>query len=729
MVVEVKLRVAEAPTRDVGRSIARLDSETMRKINVTTGDIVEIIGKKVTAATAWPAYPQDEGKGLIRIDAITRKNAGVGIGDYVTVRRARVKKASRIVFAPTEYIRYLLPEDYIKNVLLGRPISRGDIVQIPTVYEAITLVATSVSPTGIVVVDRNTEIVVRPEPAKEVELAVPEVTYDDIGDLKEELQKVREMIELPLRYPELFRHLGIEPPKGVLLYGPPGTGKTLIAKAVANEAGAHFIAINGPEIMSKFYGESERRLREAFEEAEKNAPSIIFIDELDAIAPKREEVAGEVERRVVAQLLTLMDGLKSRGQVIVIGATNRPDAIDPALRRPGRFDREIEIGIPDRDGRKEILQVHTRNMPLADDVDLDELADITYGYVGADLAALCKEAAMRALRRVLPELDLEKGEIPPEVFEKLKVTRADFMDAFKSITPTALREVMVQVPNVHWDDIGDLDHVKQQLKEMVEWPLKHPEMFSRMGIEPPKGILLFGPPGCGKTLLAKAVATESEANFIAVRGPEVLSKWVGESEKAIRKVFQKARQAAPCIIFFDEIDSIAPRRGMYGGESGVTERLVNQLLAEMDGIEKLKNVVVIAATNRPDILDPALLRPGRFDRIVYVPPPDKNGRLEIFKVHTKKMPLADDVDLEKLAEMTEGYTGADIEAVCREAALNALREDPKAEKVHMRHFKKALEIISPSISSEDAELYDKLVKVLKKSRAKISKDFVNSLYA
>ncbi|MHA1582311.1 MAG: CDC48 family AAA ATPase [Candidatus Baldrarchaeia archaeon] len=729
MVVEVKLRVAEAPTRDVGRSIARLDSETMRKINATTGDIVEIIGKRVTAATAWPAYPQDEGKGLIRIDAITRKNAGVGIGDYVTVRRAKVKKASRIVFAPTEYIRYLLPEDYIKNVLLGRPISRGDIVQIPTVYEAITLVATSVSPTGIVVVDRNTEIVVRPEPAKEVELAVPEVTYDDIGDLKEELQKVREMIELPLRYPELFRHLGIEPPKGVLLYGPPGTGKTLIAKAVANEAGAHFIAINGPEIMSKFYGESERRLREAFEEAEKNAPSIIFIDELDAVAPKREEVAGEVERRVVAQLLTLMDGLKSRGQVIVIGATNRPDAIDPALRRPGRFDREIEIGIPDRDGRKEILQVHTRNMPLADDVDLDELADITYGYVGADLAALCKEAAMRALRRVIPELDLEKGEIPPEVFEKLKVTRADFMDAFKSITPTALREVMVQVPNVHWDDIGDLDHVKQQLKEMVEWPLKHPEMFSRMGIEPPKGILLFGPPGCGKTLLAKAVATESEANFIAVRGPEVLSKWVGESEKAIRKVFQKARQAAPCIIFFDEIDSIAPRRGMYGGESGVTERLVNQLLAEMDGIEKLKNVVVIAATNRPDILDPALLRPGRFDRIVYVPPPDKNGRLEIFKVHTKKMPLADDVDLEKLAEMTEGYTGADIEAVCREAALNALREDPKSERVHMRHFKKALETISPSISSEDAELYDKLVKVLKKSRAKVSKDFVNSLYA
>jgi len=729
MVTELKLRVAEAPARDVGRSIARLDLESMRKINVTTGDIIEIIGKRVTAATVWPAYPQDEGKGLIRMDAITRKNAGVGIGDYVTVRRASVKKASRVVLAPTQYIRYMLPEDYVKNALLGRPISRGDIVQIPTVYEAITLVATSVSPTGIVVIDRKTEIVIRPEPAKEIELAVPEVTYDDIGDLKEELQKVREMIELPLRYPELFRHLGIEPPKGVLLYGPPGTGKTLIAKAVANEAGAHFIAINGPEIMSKFYGESERRLREAFEEAEKNAPSIIFIDELDAVAPKREEVSGEVERRVVAQLLTLMDGLKTRGQVIVIGATNRPDAIDPALRRPGRFDREIEIGIPDREGRREILQVHTRNMPLAEDVDLDELADITYGYVGADLAALCKEAAMRALRRVLPELDFEKSEIPPEIFEKLKVTRADFMDAFKSITPTALREVMVQVPNVHWDDIGDLDQVKQQLKEMVEWPLKHPEMFSRMGIEPPKGILLFGPPGCGKTLLAKAVATESEANFIAVRGPEVLSKWVGESEKAIRKVFQKARQAAPCIVFFDEIDSIAPRRGLYGGESGVTERLVNQLLTEMDGIEKLKSVVVIAATNRPDILDPALLRPGRFDRVVYVPPPDKKGRLEIFKVHTKNMPLAEDVDLEKLAEITEGYTGADIEAVCREAALNALREDPKAKKVHMKHFEKALEIVSPSVSSEDAELYDRLVKVLKKSRAKIPKDFVDSLYA
>ncbi len=729
MVTELKLRVAEAPARDVGRSIARLDLESMRKINVTTGDIIEIIGKRMTAATVWPAYPPDEGKGLIRMDAITRKNAGVGIGDYVTVRRANVKKASRVVLAPTQYIRYMLPEDYVKNALLGRPISRGDIVQIPTVYEAITLVATSVSPAGIVVIDRKTEIVIRPEPAKEIELAVPEVTYDDIGDLKEELQKVREMIELPLRYPELFRHLGIDPPKGVLLYGPPGTGKTLIAKAVANEAGAHFIAINGPEIMSKFYGESERRLREAFEEAEKNAPSIIFIDELDAVAPKREEVSGEVERRVVAQLLTLMDGLKSRGQVIVIGATNRPDAIDPALRRPGRFDREIEIGIPDREGRKEILQVHTRNMPLAEDVDLDELADITYGYVGADLAALCKEAAMRALRRVLPELDLEKGEIPPEVFEKLKVTRADFMDAFKSITPTALREVMVQVPNVHWDDIGDLDQVKQQLKEMVEWPLKHPEMFTRMGIEPPKGILLFGPPGCGKTLLAKAVATESEANFIAVRGPEVLSKWVGESEKAIRKVFQKARQAAPCIIFFDEIDSIAPRRGLYGGESGVTERLVNQLLTEMDGIEKLKSVVVIAATNRPDILDPALLRPGRFDRVVYVPPPDKKGRLEIFKVHTRNMPLAEDVDLEKLAEITEGYTGADIEAVCREAALNALREDPHAKKVHMKHFEKALEMVSPSVSSEDAELYNRLVKVLKKSRAKIPKDFVDSLYA
>ncbi|HDI46538.1 MAG TPA: AAA family ATPase, partial [Candidatus Methanomethylia archaeon] len=501
--------------------------------------------------------------------------------------------------------------------------------------------------------------------------------------------------------------------RGVLLYGPPGCGKTLLAKAVANETGAHFIAINGPEIMSKFYGESEARLREVFDEAEKNAPSIIFIDELDAIAPKREEVTGEVEKRVVSQLLTLMDGLKGRGQVVVIGATNRPEAVDPALRRPGRFDREIAIGVPDKRGRREILQVHVRNMPLAEDVNLDELAEITHGYTGADLAALCREAAMRALRRFLPKINLEEEVIPTEVLESLKVTRQDFMDALKDVQPSALREVLVEVPEVHWDDIGGLEDVKRQLREMVEWPLKHPELFEQMGITPPKGILLYGPPGTGKTLLAKAVATESEANFISVKGPEVLSKWVGESERAVREIFRKARQTAPCIVFFDELDAIAPRRGMRY-DSGVTERVVNQLLTEMDGIVALKNVVVIGATNRPDILDTALLRPGRFDRVVYVPPPDKKARMEIFKVHTRKMPLAEDVDLEKLAEMTEGYTGADIEAVCREAALSALREEMKPRPVQMKHFLEALKVVPPSITPEDLKMYEEISKTFRR---------------
>ncbi|MHA1595994.1 MAG: CDC48 family AAA ATPase [Candidatus Baldrarchaeia archaeon] len=728
MAKEVRLRVAEAAKRDVGKGIARIDRRTARELDVTSGDVIEIIGKKNTAAIVWPARPEDEGAGIIRIDAIIRKNAEVGLGEYVIVRKASVKEAIRVSLAPSSRLRFRLPEDYVKNVLLNRPVTKGDLVQIPTVYEPIPLFVTAVSPPGIVMVTNRTEIFISMEPVEEAMLRVPEVTYDDIGDLKEELRKIREMIELPLKYPELFRHLGIEPPKGVLLYGPPGCGKTLIAKAVANEAGAHFIAINGPEIMSKYYGESEQRLREVFEEAEKKAPSIIFIDEIDAIAPKREEVTGEVERRVVAQLLTLMDGLKSRGQVIVIGATNRIDAVDPALRRPGRFDREIEIGVPDKEGRKEILQVHTRNMPLADDVNLDELAEMTHGFVGADLAALCREAAMNALRRVLPEIDLEKGELPPEIFQKLKVTRQDFMEAFKSITPTAMREVFVQVPNVRWDDIGDLHEAKRQLREMVEWPLKHPEAFSRMGIEPPRGILLFGPPGCGKTLLAKAAATESGANFIAVRGPEILSKWVGESEKAIRRIFQKARQAAPCIIFFDEIDAIAPQRGLYAGESGVTERIVNQLLTEMDGIVPLKNVVVMAATNRPDILDPALLRPGRFDRLVYVPPPDKTGRYEIFKVHTRNMPLAEDVDLERLAEITEGYTGADIEAVCREAALCALREDINAKKVYMRHFEEALKMVPPSLTEEDIKMYESMSRILKRASAHATRRTLKQFY-
>ena len=545
------------------------------------------------------------------------------------------------------------------------------------------------------------------------------VTYEDIGGLHEELQRIREMVELPLKHPELFRHLGIDPPKGVILYGPPGCGKTLIAKAIANETGAHFISINGPEIMSKFYGESEARLREVFQEAEQNAPSIIFIDELDAIAPKRGEVTGEVERRVVSQLLTLMDGLKTRGQVIVIGATNRIEAVDPALRRPGRFDREIRIGVPDRNGRKEILQIHTRRMPLAEDVDLDELADITHGFTGADIAALCREAAMSALRRFLPKIDLERETIPAEILEQIKVTREDFSNALRLVQPSALREVILEIPNVRWEDIGDLEQVKQELREAVEWPLKYPDVFKRLGIRPPRGILLYGPPGTGKTLLAKAVATESEANFISVKGPEVLSKWVGESEKAVREIFRKARETAPCIIFFDELDAIAPRRGMHT-DAGVTDRIVNQILTEMDGIQILKGVVVIGATNRPDILDPALLRPGRFDRVMYVPPPDERGRYQIFQIHTREMPLDDDVDLRRLAEMTDGYTGADIEAVCREAALTAAREDLNIKKVSMRHFLAALEKVKPSITPEQKREYEKILTDFRRSRAYIS---------
>jgi len=717
---EIILTVAEAKQRDVGRGIVRLDRQSMRELGIDAGDVVEVIGNKRTVAIAWPAYVDDEGKGIVRMDGYLRKNAGVSIGDRVTIRRAVVKPAIRVVLAPTEPTRFDPGfAEYVKRQLIGRPVSRGDTIVVPVLGMALSLVVVSVNPAPIAQIYDVTEIVIREQPIREVELAIPRVTYEDIGDLEEAKQKIREMIELPLKHPELFRRLGIEPPKGVLLHGPPGCGKTLLAKAVANESGAHFIAINGPEIMSKFYGESEARLREVFREAQENAPAIIFIDEIDAIAPKREEVTGEVERRVVAQLLALMDGLQSRGQVIVIGATNRPEALDPALRRPGRFDREIVIGVPDKRARKEILQVHTRNMPLAKDVDLDELAEVTHGFTGADLAALCREAAMHALRRVLPKIDLESERIPPEVLENLRVTRQDFMEALKDVQPSALREVMIEVPEVRWSDIGGLEEVKQQLREAVEWPIKHPEYFEQMGIDPPKGILLYGPPGCGKTLLAKAVATESEANFIAVKGPEVLSKWVGESERAIREIFRKARQAAPCIIFFDEIDAIVPIRGTRF-DSGVTDRIVNQLLTELDGIVLLKGVVVLAATNRPDILDPALLRPGRFDRIIYVPPPDYKARLEIFKVHTRRMPLADDVSLEELARATEGYTGADIAAVCREAAITALRETGKPTKVSMRHFKAAMSKVPPSLTQADIKAYEEMAKKLKRMVGQVS---------
>ncbi|MCD6348294.1 MAG: CDC48 family AAA ATPase [Candidatus Korarchaeota archaeon] len=718
----VTLRVAEAHSQDVGRGIARLDPETMNELGIETGDVILIEGTKVTAARAWPSYTADYGKGIIRIDGYTRRNAGVAIDDTVRVRKALVKPARKVLLAPTEPMRLLGGEEYLKRLLEGRPLTRGDRIPINVLGTRIELVVVGIQPVAdAVIVSPDTEIEISEKPAPE-ERKIPRVTYEDIGGLKDAIQKIREMVELPLRHPELFQKLGIEPPKGVLLYGPPGCGKTLLAKAVANESNAHFISISGPEIMSKYYGESEKRLREIFEEAEKNAPSIIFIDEIDAIAPKREEVTGEVERRVVAQLLALMDGLKGRGEVIVIGATNRPNAIDPALRRPGRFDREIEIGVPDKEGRKEILQIHTRGMPLAEDVDLDKLAEITYGFVGADLAALAKEAAMRALRRLMKEVNLfESEEIPAEVLDKLQVTMQDFFDALKDITPSALREVIVQVPNVKWDDIGGLENVKEELRMAVEWPLKYPELFEASGAKQPKGILLYGPPGTGKTLLAKAVANESEANFIGVKGPEILSKWVGESEKAIREIFRKARQAAPAIIFFDEIDSIAPVRGS-AGDSRVTERIISQLLTEMDGLEELRKVVVIAATNRPDLLDPALLRPGRFDRLIYVPPPDYKARVEILKIHSRDKPLAEDVNLEELAKRTEGYTGADLENLVNTAALISLKEhiskykDPEEAiahrnelKITWRHFEEALEKVRP-MGTEEMERYRRVAE-------------------
>jgi len=702
---EVQLRVAEAKQRDVGRGKVRIDPRIMRRLEVNPGDIVEIEGKRKTAAIVWPAYPDDNDSTIIRMDGLIRKNAGVSIGERVTVRRAYAKSASLVKLAPSSFSITVDNAfvNFVKKRLYDYPITQGDTILIPVLGQAIPFTVVLTRPTGIVLVIEETNLVILEKPAEEIK--VPRVTYEDIGGLQEAIQKIREMVELPLKHPELFKRLGIDPPKGVLLYGPPGCGKTLLAKAVANETDAHFISINGPEIMSKFYGESEQRLREVFEEAKQNAPSIIFIDEIDAIAPKREEVTGEVEKRVVAQLLALMDGLEARGEVIVIGATNRPNALDPALRRPGRFDREIEIGVPDKQGRLEILQIHTRNMPLAEDVGLKRLADITHGFVGADLAALCREAAMKALRRYLPKIDLQQERIPEEILEKLQVTMKDFMEAFKEITPSAMREVFIETPNIHWTDIGDLKEAKQQLTEAIEWPLKHPESFKRLGIRPPRGILLFGPPGCGKTLLARAVATESEANFISVKGPELLSKWVGESEKAVREVFRKARIAAPAIIFFDEIDAIAPMRGLGYGDSRVTERVISQILTEMDGLISLENVTVIGATNRPDIIDPALLRPGRFDRIIFIPPPNYEARLEILQIHTRNMPLAEDVKLEEIARATEGYSGSDLEAVCREAAMAALREDITAKVVAKRHFEEALKKIGPSITSEMIQYY------------------------
>jgi len=712
---ETQLRVGDARQRDVGRGIARIDQKTMQKLGLSAGDVIEIAGKRTTSAIAWPAYSEDQDRDIIRIDGFTRKNAGVAINEYVIIRPGKVKDALSVVLAPVD-MRLNVDEDFtsfVKNRLMDRTFVEADTTLVMMLGHAIPFTVTKTRPHGIVRIVPGTGLQILSEPAPEAK-GVPRTTYEDIGGLHEEIQRIREMVELPLRHPEIFQRLGIEPPKGVLLHGPPGCGKTLLARAVANESEANFFSINGPEIMSKFYGESEARLREIFQQAQQNAPSIIFIDELDAIAPKREEVTGEVERRVVAQLLALMDGLSGRGNVIVIGATNRPGALDPALRRPGRFDREVEIGVPDKQGRHEILQIHTRGMPLAPDVDLKKLADMTHGYTGADLASLARETAMKALRRYLPEINLEEERIPPSVLEKMEVRMEDFINAYKEITPTAMREVYIEVPTIHWIDIGGLEEVKQDLREAVEWPIKSPEIFKRMGIRAPKGILLFGPPGCGKTLLARAVATESEANFITIKGPEVFSKWVGESEKAIREVFRKARMAAPAVIFFDEFDSLVPRRGMGYADSGVSERVISQLLTEMDGIMTLEDVVIIAATNRPDIVDPAVLRPGRFDRLIYVPEPDEKARLDIFKLYTKDMPLAKDVDVAELARATKSYSGADIEALCREAAMYALRKDVKSKEVALGDFQKAMEKIGPSILPDMETWYKGFMKQIRR---------------
>ncbi len=828
---ELKLKVAEAIQDDVNKGIVRIDSSALQEIGIRPGEVVEIEGERKTAAITDRAYPGDIGLSIIRMDGIIRKNCKTGIGEIINVVPVQVKEAKKIIIAPArkDVVIKASPQIF-KQGLLGRALVKGDIVSLggtkrrrtttsdnPFFEDVFSLLDESImgfgfggfgdikfivadtNPKQAVIVTDQTEVVFNPEAVEITEELAPEVAYEDIGGLDEEIKKVREMVELPLKHPEIFERLGVEPPKGVLLHGPPGTGKTLLAKAVANETNSHFILINGPEIMSKFYGESEANIRKKFEEAEKNAPSIIFIDEIDAIASKREETRGEVERRVVAQLLALMDGLQSRGKVVVIAATNVPNILDPALRRPGRFDREIEIGVPGKKGRLDILKIHTRNMPLDKNVNLNELVDLTYGFVGADAASLAKEAAMIVLRKILPDLRLKEEEpIPKDILETLRITQKDFKDALKVVRPSALREVLVEIPDVKWSDVGGLENVKQELKEAVEWPLKNPGSFKRLGVKPPKGILLYGAPGTGKTMLAKAVANESDANFILVKGPELLSKWVGESEKAVREIFKKARQVSPTIIFFDEIDSLAPRRGL-SSDSHTSERVVNQMLTEIDGLEDLHDVVVIAATNRPDIVDTALLRPGRFDRMILTPVPDEKTRLEIFKVHTKNMPImsknisekfqeavtslskkifekhlselsADENknkgeikllkrfkrliyqrisennknkkgfdskkliailkeidenvnrDLAEMTKKTEGYAGADIESVCREAAIFALRENISSKEITMKHFNKAMDKVMPSITKEVEKAYEDVKDNLTSARAKQMKE-------
>ncbi len=733
---EIQLKVGEIPSNaqsDIGVGIVRFDTRLMNEIDVHEGDIVEIEGKRKTGAVALRPYPADISLNIVRMDGYLRRNAGTSIGEKVTLKPAEVSEAKKITLAPAEKgVILQVPPEHAKRALMNRIATKGDIIAPITRRQRMSFgeffdfdemfslgfsetkfTVVNTNPKGITKITDMTQLEVLPQ-AVEVkeEGKLPVITYEDIGGLREEVRKVREMIELPLRHPELFDRLGVESPKGILLFGPPGTGKTLLARVVANEAGVNFIALNGPEITSKWYGESEKKIRELFQNAEEGAPSIIFIDEIDAIAPKREEVTGEVERRMVAQLLASMDGLKSRGQVIVIAASNRENAIDPALRRPGRFDREIEIGVPDRQGRKEVLQIHTRNMPLDKNVSISKMADITHGFVGADLSALCKEAAMSALRRILPNINLKEKTIDPKLIETLVVNMDDFRNALRFVEPSAMREVLVEIPKITWNDVGGLEDVKQNLREMVEWPLKHPEAFKRMGIKPPRGILLYGVPGNGKTLLARAVANESEANFIAIKGPELFSKWVGESEKHIREMFKRARQVSPAIIFLDEIDALAPKRGHV--DSGVTDRVVTQLLSEMDGLESVGGIVIIGATNRPDVIDTALLRHGRFDRHIYIPVPDIDSRKKIFKVHTKEMPLAKDVSLKKLLDKTEGYVGADIEGLCKEAAILALRENINAKEITAKHFDEALKIIKPSVSKEDVDNFIKKAGETKK---------------
>src|SRR5881296_2503020 len=698
----LSLKILESYTRDVGRGVARIDYESMDSLSASTGDVIEIRGKRRTVAKCLPLYPSDEGKGIIRVDGLVRNNAGIAIGDTVIVKKIKAVPAEKVIVAPLEAIPPI-DERYLADALESVPLIKGDNVMVPYFGGRLTFQVIGVTPAADAVLVTQKTIFHIAEKGETLR-GVPQVTYEDIGGLKEEIQKVREMIELPLRHPEIFEKLGIEAPKGVLLYGPPGTGKTLLAKAVANESNAHFISISGPEVMSKFYGESEARLREIFKEAKEKAPSIIFIDEIDSIAPKREEVTGEVERRVVSQLLSVMDGLEARGKVIVISATNRPNAIDPALRRPGRFDREIEIKVPDKKGRLEILQIHTRHMPLQQDVDIERLAAVTHGFVGADLEYLCKEAAMKCLRRLLPELNMEEEKLPPETLDKLIITQNDFDEALKDVMPSAMREVFLETPDVKWQDIGGMESIKRELQEAVEWPLKYPDLYAKMGHTVPKGILLHGPTGTGKTLLAKAVATESEANFISVKGPELISKWVGESERGIREVFRRARQAAPCVIFLDEMDSIAHTRAMEAGGGGGTERLISQILTEIDGISQLNGVVVLGATNRSDMIDPALLRPGRFDKIILVPNPDSQTRAKILEIHTKGKPIDENVNLQKISEqMTEGFSGADTAAIVNTSISIVLHEylakypTPEEAAKHaseahvmMRHFEEAV---------------------------------------